>query len=174
MKLYSVSEEYIKHLQRVDRRVLSNHAVNHSRKYLGLKIVLNDFEYFLPLSSPDKQDYDETGQPRKTILPIYRMFDHNGKILGKILINNMVPVPSSELTYYDVNSEKDTRYKSLVLKELRIINAGKEKIISNAVKLYEQKERNIRKGYLNATVDFKAIERACLEFSRKQEFEQEF
>lgn len=168
MNLYSVSERYIRHLQKTDSRVLSNHAIKHSRKYLGLKLKINGFNYFLPLSSPDKMDYDRYGNPRRTILPIYRMFDNTGKLLGKILINNMIPVPDSELKYYDINTETDGRYKNLVLKELRIINANEGNIINNAEKLYEQKDRNICKGYLKATIDFKMVEQAYETFIKQQ------
>jgi len=168
MKLYSISEQYIKYLQKTDPRVLANHAVKHTRKYLGLKLILNGSNYFLPLSSPDKMDYDKFGKPRKTILPIYRLVDNKGKLLGKILINNMIPVPDSELQFYDVTKETDTRYKTLVLKELRIIKAGKNEIMSNARKLYEQKGKNLNKGYLGATVDFGRLEKSCKEFVKQQ------
>lgn len=174
MKLYSISENYITYLQKTDSRVLSNHAVKHTRKYLGLKLELNGFKYFLPLSSPDRADYDRYNNPRKTILPIYRMFDHKGRLLGKILINNMIPVPESELEYYDIHKEIDRRYKTLVLKELRIISTNKDTIIGNAEKLYEQKEKNINKGYLNATVEFKALEQACDKFIKQQSINKKY
>ena len=80
----------------------------------------------------------------------------------------MIPVPESELEYYDIHKEIDRRYKTLVLKELRIISANKDTIINNAEKLYEQKEKNINKGYLNATVEFKALEQACDKFIKQQ------
>ena len=172
MKLYSISEKYITYLQKTDSRVLSNHAIKPTRKYLGLKLELNGFNYFLPLSSPDSADYDRNNNPRKTILPIYRMFDHNKRLLGKILINNMIPVPDSELEYYDIHKETDRKYKTL--KELRIISANKDTIINNAEKLYEQKEKNINKGYLNATVEFNALEQACDIFIKQQSINKKY
>ena len=168
--LYEISDAYISFLRtNYDSKVLDNHFVSHNRKYLGLKIDLNGYAYFLPLSHPDKGDYFPDGTPRKTIVPIFRIFQNNGRFLGKILLNNMIPAPSSELTLYDVNSEPDYKYRMLVLAELRVINRNYEKIEKNAIVLYNQRTTlygtdKLYPNYLNATVDFKLLEKAHDDF----------
>lgn len=145
--------------------MLDNHLVRHNRKYLGLGLTLNEREYFLPLSSPDPADFKPDGTVRRTIVPIFRMFQADGTFLGKILLNNMIPAPTAELTYYDIAQETDQKYKLLVLDELRVIRRDIETIKKNARILYNQKTRGVSggkaPGYLNATVDFAALERAC-------------
>ncbi len=162
MDLYEVSDSYIKYLQKFDKRVLSNHFVKHNRKYLGLGIELNGHTYYLPLSSPDLMDYDSSGTPRKTIVPIYRIFGNNGRLLGKLLLNNMIPVPNAELTRYDVAKEQDSKYKKLVLSEMRVLEKPGvvDKIIKNAKLLYKQKQLDLKIGYLSSTVDFNKLEEA--------------
>ena len=77
----------------------------------------------------------------------------------------MIPVPSSELKYYDISNEADIQYKNLIMIELREINRNQEKIIKNAKILYSQKSKNLSIGYIRSTVDFKALEKAYLEFN---------
>ena len=129
--------------------------------------MLNGYIYYLPLSHPDNSDYDANGNVRKTVIPIFRMVTANGKLLGKILLNNMIPVPMNQLTYYDVNTEQDSKYKSLVLRELRIIKTNQKKIITNANILYKQKIGGLDFPYLKATVDFKLLETACSQYKPK-------
>ena len=60
MRLYSVSDDYIEYLRNVFPRVYSNKIANrkHTRKYLGVVLKLNDFNYYIPLASPkDAHDY---------------------------------------------------------------------------------------------------------------------
>ena len=160
MKLYHISDLYINYLRQFDNKVLENHFVKHDRKYLGLGFVLNGRQYYIPLSHPDPTDF-VNGKPRNSVIPIFRLVTHSGRLLGKLLLNNMIPVPSSELTYYDLSKEQDTRYRNLVLSELRIIKANTSKIIKNANTLYKQKSLRLQYPYLSATVDFQLLETKC-------------
>lgn len=162
MDLYEVTDKYIQYLQKSDEKVLDNHFVKQNRKYIGLGIELNKCIYYLPLSSPDPMDYDINGKPRKTIVPIFRLIANNGRLLGKILLSNMIPVPESELTKYDVNKEQDYKYKKLVLSEIRILSKPgvMDKIIKNAKLLHRQKQLNLDIGYLSSTVNFTILEDA--------------
>ena len=167
MKLYEISDDYIKYLKQVDGKVLDNHFVHHNRKYLGLGVVIENKQYYIPLSHPDPSDY-VNGKVRASVVPIFRLVSNSGKFLGKLLLNNMIPAPESELSYYDTSKETDTKYKNLVLQELRIIKKNKEKIIKNAHLIYNQKKSNMDYGYLKATVDYVALEKAMTTYSPKE------
>ena len=54
MKLYSISDEYIKYLRKKFPRVYSNkeNVRIHKRKYLGVVIEIGSHKYYIPLSSP--------------------------------------------------------------------------------------------------------------------------
>ena len=142
------------------KKVLLNHDASHDRKYVGLEIKLNEYFYFIPLSSPDPSDYDKSKKVKKSIIPIFRLKNTKGEFLSKLLLNNMIPVPTSELLYYDVRKETNENYRNLVLAELRDIQRNYNKICKNAKVLYRQKKKDLPIGYLKATVDFGQLEKA--------------
>lgn len=169
LRLYLLEDSFIKDLHdNVDKHIFSNEGpyYNHSRKYLGVLLEINDFSYYAPLSSPKKSDYmNMKGRKiiRNSILPIIRMVetDKNGTrtLLGTIKLSNMLPVPPSMLLNYDLDNETDAAYKALVLKEKRFINRNEEMITAYAESLYREKVTGISdKGYIANTLDFKALE----------------
>ena len=150
------------------------------RPYIGFLIKLNDHNYFLPLSSSDPQDYDKGGKLRSSTQTILRMINKKGEYLGKILLNNMIPVPESEIQKISLEKKEFTgkkeqdvlilsenMYKDLLIDELNWIKGNLLEIKAKSKRLYSAKTndnneeywKNRRKpGYLKATVDFKRIE----------------
>ena len=173
--LFSVSDEYISRLFAVDHRVLSNHENDrkHNRPYVGFLVFIEPFHYFLPLSSKDPRDYGEDGKLKPSTQTILRMVLQNGTFLGKVLLNNMIPVPLSQIQEISLNkharfsNQEDSNYGLLLIKEARWIDEHKDSIIKKANWVYRYKinEKNRaywsgRKvpGFLKATVDFKKVE----------------
>lgn len=54
--------------------------------------------------------------------------------------------------------------KKLLLKQRKFININKELISKNATKLYKQKIKKMKIGYLKSTVDFKLLEEKAKEY----------
>lgn len=78
LKLYEISEEYISYLRSFDSFVFSakEDDRNHTRKYLGVVYTINNYNYYIPLSSPKNTDYQMINgkrQIRKSIVPIIRI-----------------------------------------------------------------------------------------------------
>ena len=129
----------------------------------------------IPLSSPKNTDYQIINgerRIRKSIIPIIRItaVSSNGEpeLKGTLKLSNMIPVPASELTLYDIDNESDRRYKALIHKELIFIRKNQKKIKQNAKLLYKQKsENNSSIGYLKSTVDFRLLEQKHDEFIRR-------
>ncbi|HBA50971.1 MAG TPA: hypothetical protein DCZ91_24875 [Lachnospiraceae bacterium] len=74
-KLYSVSDEYIEYLRKVFPNVYSNKETTriHTRKYVGTVICLENYHYYIPMSSPKESDYQIAGEKKvikKSIVPI--------------------------------------------------------------------------------------------------------
>ena len=181
LKIYSVSDQYIKYLRSDDR--LSNVFDNkedtriHTRKYLGVAFVHNDFHYFIPFSSPKDSDYmlrsDGVKEIRKSIIPIIRMVTSDTvsgetELKGTLKLSNMIPVPKQELTPYIISSENDSNYKIVVQKEYEFIKANEKLIMKNAKVLYNQKSKadilykdKPAPKYLSSTVDFLYAEHKC-------------
>lgn len=173
--LFSVSDEYISRLSAIDHRVLSNHENDrkHNRPYVGFLVFIEPFHYFLPLSSKDPRDYGEDGKLKPSTQTILRMVLQNGTFLGKVLLNNMIPVPLSQIQeislskYTRLSDPEDNNYGQLLSNEARWIDEHKEFIVKKANWVYRYKinEKNRaywsgRKvpGFLKATVDFKKVE----------------
>jgi hypothetical protein len=177
LRLYEISEEYIAFLRAADRNVFSakENDRKHTRKYLGIVYIINNYYYYIPLSSPKNTDYQIINgerRIRKSIIPIIRItaVSSNGEpeLKGTLKLSNMIPVPASELTLYDIDNESDRRYKALIHKELIFIRKNQKKIKQNAKLLYKQKsENNSSIGYLKSTVDFRLLEQKHDEFIRR-------
>lgn len=136
LKLYEISEEYISYISTVEKNVFSSkeNDRNHTRKYLGIVYSINGYNYYIPLSSPKNSDYRmENGvqKIRGSIVPIIRITSQSSsgelELKGTLKLSNMIPVPASELTLYDVEHEQDLFYKALIHKEMLFIRKTKTK-----------------------------------------------
>lgn len=182
--LYVVSDEYIEFLRSENKlqHVFSNKLGNrnHTRKYLGMVFTQDNLDYYIPLSSPKPSDYisnsNGTKVIRKSTIPIIRMTETkaNGTIelKGTLKIGDMIPVPRSELTYYDISKEKDKKYQALVYSEYDFISNNISLIEKNAKLLYKQQTRqneifndqNPMPNYVKYALDYKLAEAKCQEF----------
>lgn len=167
LNLYSVNDKYIKYLRQFDEKVYDNKEDIRiqTRKYLGIVLTINNFNYYVPLSSPKKSDYTDCEKKiiRKDTKTIIRIHN-NDRLYGTLRISNMIPVPITELEPYITNDEKDLKYREVVLSELRYINNNKDKIIKNARIVYNQKIKNQDIGYIKNTVDFRLLEEKIKEW----------
>ena len=174
MKLYTITDKYINYLRKFDKKVYDNKEDTRkvTRKYLGVVLKINNFNYYVPLSSPKKTDYKES-KIRKSIIPIIRIISENeiNKIpvlKGTLRISNMIPVPDSELILYEPKLEKNKNYKILVEKELEFIGKNEKMINKFARIIYNQKINSYNVTYIKNVVDFKYLEKKCMEYMSKK------
>lgn len=173
-KLYSVSDEYIDYLRAIFPNVYSNKEITrvHTRKYVGIVLRLENYHYYIPMSSPKESDYQIAGEKKvikKSIVPIIRIVVKNSRgqkeLTGTLRISHMIPVPPSELQLYDIENEPDDTYKDLVQNEMIFIRKNQDKILANAKLLYKQKiENDLSAGYVKAALEYKALEKLCSDF----------
>ena len=171
MQLYSISDRYIKYLRDSFPRVYSNKEDLriHTRKYLGVVLVIGEYKYYIPLSSPKaKHDYVEADGKRtirKDSLIVMRIVSGppgKQELKGTLQIGTMIPVPDSEIELYDVEGELDKKYKNLILEELIFIRKNEAKIVKNAKVLYSKKKFGDTKNKVIAScLDFIAAEDEC-------------
>lgn len=170
LKIYTVSDDYIEYIKKYDKNILFGRGEGYatSRKYVGVVLSMNDFQYFAPLSSPKDSDYFyKHGERliRRSIIPIVRLIKGKNNLLGKIRLSNMIPVPSNCLTLYDIDNEPDIKYKSLLRDEIICIRKNRDTILKNAKILYNQKVKQYSGiNYLSSTVDFCTIENYCKQY----------
>lgn len=176
-KLYSISDEYVEWLREDFPNVYSNkvNTRTHTRKYLGVVLHIDRYNYYIPMSSPKNSDYQIAGKDkviRKSIIPIIRIVVKNAagkkELKGTLRISHMIPVPASELELYELENEEDSNYKDLVQNEMIFIRKNREKIMDNAKLLYKQKAMNdTTAGYVKSALDYHTLEVRCDLFERK-------
>lgn len=127
MRIYRIKEDYINSLRKSDDKVLKNKS--EKRPYLGVVFSVNGYDYFVPLSSPKKKHLT-----MKNTKDFHKI---NGGIYGVINFNDMIPVKSTELIYYDIAKEPELEYKKLLEKQQEELSKIEKTIRKKAEKLYE-------------------------------------
>lgn len=170
LNLYSVSDKYIKYLRQFDNKIYDNKEEirTYERKYLGVVLTVNEFNYYIPMSSPKKSDYLDCDKKiiRNDTKTIMRIKNGN-RLYGTLRISNMIPVPITELEPYILSNETDLKYREIILGELKYINKNSSKIVKNAKIVYSQKFKNLEIGYIKNTVDFKLLEEKLKEWNKE-------
>ena len=157
LKIYFISSEYIDYLRNFDNKVAYNK--NMTRPYIGIVYTYNNFNYFVPLSSPKEKHL----KMEKNIVDIWKIED--GK-LGIINFNNMIPCPI-EVLLEAIPNIKDLKYKKLLENQISSINANRDlllKKINRFQKHYRQKR--LYKNILDRCCDFKLLEEKSLKYKK--------
>jgi hypothetical protein len=79
--------------------------------------------------------------------------------IGKCLFSNMLAVPYRAIIPVNVNNKP-----ALYQKKIRYLEDNKKRIYTDAKRIYTQKERGYNQKYLDSTVDFKKIEKFCIQW----------
>ena len=176
LKIYSVSDEYVNYLRQFDNKIYDNKEDirTHTRKYVGVVININNINYYIPMSSPKKTDYfdKECTKIRPSMNTIVRMTakNKNGilELRGTLRINNMIPVPNTEIVLYDVDGEQDIKYKDIIKDEIAFLrNSNNEKnIITRAKLVHKQKLNNLDIKYLESCVNYRLLEEKCIKYNK--------
>lgn len=154
IKLYEIDEKYIDYLLPMAPHLFQNKkpGQQNTRKYIGVILIVDEFEYFAPLSS--FKDKHRRMQESLDFLKV--------KQYAVINLNNMFPVPHGVYTYVDIAKESNPKYRALLLNEYRYIKSVQEKIRKNAVTLYNHKNKEGNATALAKRCnDFKQLEEAC-------------
>ena len=168
LKFYHINEEYIKYLRTYDQKVTLVKNAGKERPYIGIVFKINEYSYFAPLSSPKKNEHGELTEKYK------RKFKKSGSPLfekiedlkyGTIQINNMIPVPQSELVTFDIEDEKDEDYKSVLKDQFIYIDNNEARILKKAQKLYQYVTEKKIPAFVGLSCEFKLLEQKCDEYS---------
>ena len=82
-----------------------------------------------------------------------------------INLNNMIPVPDSQIVDIDINKEKEPSYRYLLQAESREISRQKNRIRKNAEIVYSHKKHNDNSTALaERTNNFELLEKLCKEY----------
>ena len=172
MKLnwYIMKKEYIKYLKKFDNKVQDIEYINKSKPYIGIVFNINNFNYYVPISSCKNKYYSMSEN-----IDFVKVTEGR-KILAAINLNNMIPVPEENINlldyqniseYFSFRNEIDKqKYIALLRKEIAIINQRKDDILRRAKRLYELKYKFPNYKVSKRCCNFKLLERKCNEYHR--------
>ena len=100
LNLYTVNMKYIRNLHNQgDDRVfsVSPQVAKNTRPFVGIVVICDEKQYCIPLSSPKYKH-----KAMKNGVDFHRVFDADGKLIGVLDINNMIPVRKDVLRVVDL------------------------------------------------------------------------
>ncbi|MBR4890514.1 MAG: type III toxin-antitoxin system ToxN/AbiQ family toxin [Clostridia bacterium] len=156
LRLYRVRDGYIRYLNSRDNKVQYNK--NARRPYVGVVFDFGGFKYFVPMESPKLNHVNI--KPGKHILKLKK-----GEY-GLLGFNNMIPVHKDALIEFDINTEKDEKYKRLLQRQIAVCNSMKADILNHAQMTYFDVVTNKNKFLVGISCDFKNLEKACKAYNK--------
>jgi protein AbiQ len=139
LRMYTVNMKYIRNLHNQgDDRVfsVSPQTGKDNRPFVGIIVVCDDKQYCVPLSSPKEKHNN-----MKNSVDFYKIIDKDGKLIGVLDFNNMIPVRPDVVKEIDVRiHSKDNpqvkHYKNLVIDQINFCRQNQDIIVAKANKLY--------------------------------------
>ena len=155
--------KYIRDLSRADDNVMSvsPQSGKANRPFVGIIIICGNKRYCIPLTSPKAKHKN-----MKNNKDFSKILDKNGKLIGAINFNSMIPISEDVVRKIDIriqscDSPKDKAYKNLLNDQLDWCNKNKDSIISKANKLYQ---------IVTETPDkMRDLTKRCCDFKRLEE-----
>lgn len=141
----NIKNNYLNFLHQFDIKVPQEHTNAKRRPFIGIVFNMRQILYFVPLASP-KAKFKHLNNK----VDFFKL--RNGE-LGALNFNNMIPVNEQTIDIYDIDNEKDTKYKNLILKQARYLNRRQNDIKKKAYRLYEK--------FINNKLDINTKNRCC-------------
>ena len=139
LSLYTIDLKYIRTLAKADDNVLSisPQIGKQNRPFIGIIVICNYKQYCVPFCSPK-----EKHKSMKNDTDFSKIIDSNGKLIGTLNFNNMIPVRddlttplSSKINAYDDPATR--HYKTLLKNQLTFCQKNQDVIVKKANKLYK-------------------------------------
>ena len=137
------------------KHIFTQDAEKDNRKYIGVVFEIKGMKYFAPLSS-----FKDKHKKMKESIDFIKIKDY-----AVINLNNMIPVPDSQIVDIDINKEKEPSYRYLLQAESREISRQKNRIRKSAEIVYSRKKHNDNSTALaKRTNNFELLEKLCKEY----------
>ncbi|MEO3479893.1 type III toxin-antitoxin system ToxN/AbiQ family toxin [Phaeobacter sp. CAU 1743] len=153
LKFYTVSTAYLDHLHAVEPRVYyaQGTAYINAKPYVGIVLDVSGHKFLAPLTSY-KPKHDRIKSSNVTVFKLHERGNPNNK-LGMISLNNMIPVPDTEITLLDMASQSE-RYRRMLYKQYEFIKENAVEIKDRAAKLHYQVTALRTPFYVRLSCDF--------------------
>ena len=169
---FTVNEEYMKPLQKMDSEVRTSTDDKNNRPFLGVVLNVENRLFFAPLSSPKKlptnlppellkKKTKEAKRVEKNRLTVRILSEtENNRHLCNVIVGKMIPVPESQIKKVSIeellasSDPSESKYGRLLYKEYLAINKVEDKIESTARSFYEESiSKPIKKNKISYRVD---------------------
>lgn len=167
LQLYTISDQYVTYAHSMEPKVSLQDTYEGERDYCGIILQQGQYSYFAPLSSynPDK----ETKMKKRTRI-IIRLFEKNNpkNRLGYILLNNMLPVPTSEVQQVHINLGNGIPKERMLLNQYLFISDDEvsQRIEQKAKTVYRKRCAGQDDFYNTFCNDFKLLEEKMPDFKK--------
>jgi len=176
MKWYIINKEYVSYLKEFDHKIENIDYGNKLRPYIGIIMEINNIKYYVPISSPKEKHHRMNNS-----IDFHKITDPiTNHLYGVINLNNMFPVPDSEIKIlrYDklhelrrFDNDKDRNsYTRLLRKELNIINGIEDKLKNKAAKLYNKVINHQDEHLINRCCNFSLLEEKCIAYKDNEDY----
>ena len=177
MKYYALNKDYVNWLRAFDSKIEEIDYGNKFKPYIGVALDIEQFKYFIPLSSYKKK-YDRL-KDDIDFLKITNLKDKSYPdywVYGALNINNMIPVPDSQIERLDMDNLQKYRYfkgdkdkydyRMLLENEYLWIKKNRTLIQVNAKELYDKVVNNPgkNKSLVARCCDWKLLEQKSTEY----------
>lgn len=157
LKFYEIDADYIEYLLPYASHLFHNSKTSqaNTRKYIGIVLKVNGFDYFAPLTS-----FKPKHEKMKDGLDFIKI-----KRYAVLNLNNMFPAPIEVCNYIDFSEVRNASYRNLLMAEYREIKRLSDRIVKNASNLYRHKINNNNEDALSKRCnDFLVLEEACTNY----------
>lgn len=161
-KIVKVDYKYCDYLRQFDNRVSYNAGSKELRPFIGILFIVEEYEYFAPLSSPKIKHIH-----MKNNLDIVKI---DGGRYGVVNFNNMIPVTSNNYELFDLKAvPKDTyelKWQNLLKSQLLWLNKNIKNVKGKAINLYEKyKNGKLDERIKSRCCNFILLEEKCKEYN---------
>lgn len=165
-KLYKVDMKYIRNLHNIDDKVLSvsPQRGKENRIFVGIVVICGVHKYCIPLSSPKEK------HKRMKNSMDFSKIEVDGKLLGVLNFNLMIPVEEAQLQLIDTTVFRRDRenikyYKQLCQQELEWCQNNNEVICNKANVLYKKYVSNEIFAGRERCLNFPRLETECEKYN---------
>lgn len=164
LKIVKIDSKYCDFLRKYDSKVPYNAGKKELRPFIGVLFMVENCEYFAPLSSPK-----EKHKRLRNNLDIIKI--KNGEY-GVVNFNNMLPVNKNNYEVFNLNKKTKNIIEmhkiELMNNQLRWLTLNKKKIYKKSSILYNlYKNGKLKESIKARCCNFPLLEEKCKTYNKK-------
>jgi protein AbiQ len=149
---FEIEEDYQIYLKGIDNKIPDLSSTDHPKLGVGIVLIKNGHNYFVPLSSFKAQQRTNY------------VISFEGRKLSSLRFCFMFPVPDGQLKKKIIREEPNLGFRRLLNKEYSVCIANEEEILAMADKVYDRVVNYNDPKYVMNCCKFLNLEEAALNY----------